>query len=137
MSTLFTKIILDEIPSVNIYEDELCIAILDIAPVNKGHVLVIAREEFKTILECPDDILSHLIITAKQLAENMKKKLGFDGFNIMINNGAASGQEVPHLHIHIIPRYKNDGKTPALKKETYAGNEMTTFGRLLSDSLNL
>ena len=137
MSTLFTKIILGELPSVKIYEDELCIAILDIAPVNKGHVLVIAKEEYKTILECPDHILAQLLITAKQLAENMKEKLSFDGFNIMINNGAASGQEVPHLHIHIIPRYKNDGKTPALRKETYSENEMVTFGRLLSDSMNL
>ncbi len=132
MSTLFTKIILNEIPSVKIYEDELCIAILDIAPVNKGHTLVIVKNEYKTMLECPDNVLSHLITTTKCIAEKMKKKLNFDGFNIMINNGASSGQEVPHLHIHIIPRYNNDGKTPALKKEQYVENEMADFGRILS-----
>ena len=132
MSTLFTKIILNEIPSVKIYEDELCIAILDIAPVNKGHTLVIAKNEYKTMLECPDNVLSHLITTTKSIAEKMKEKLNFDGFNIMINNGASSGQEVPHLHIHIIPRYDNDGKTPALKKDQYIENEMADFGRILS-----
>ena len=132
MSTLFTKIILNEIPSVKIYEDELCIAILDIAPVNKGHTLVIVKNEYKTMLECPDNVLSHLITTTKCIAEKMKKKLNFDGFNIMINNGASSGQEVPHLHIHIIPRYDNDGKTPALKKDQYIENEMADFGRILS-----
>ncbi len=132
MSTLFTKIIQNEIPSVKIYEDELCIAILDIAPVNKGHTLVIVKNEYETILECPDDILSHLITTTKSIAEKMKKQLNLDGFNIMINNGASSGQEVPHLHIHIIPRFKNDGKTPALKKEQYVENEMADFGRILS-----
>ncbi len=133
MSTLFTKIIQNEIPSVKIYEDELCIAILDIAPVNKGHVLVIVKDEYETLLECPDEILSHLITTTKRLAAEMKKKLKFDGFNIMINNGAASGQEVPHFHIHIIPRFKNDGKTPALKKDQYLENEMIDFGRILSE----
>ena len=75
MSTLFTKIIQNEIPSVKIYEDELCIAILDIAPVNKGHVLVIVKDEYETLLECPDEILSHLITTTKRLAAEMKKKL--------------------------------------------------------------
>ncbi|NQT59427.1 MAG: HIT domain-containing protein [Bacteroidetes bacterium] len=133
MPTLFTKIIQNEIPSVKIYEDELCIAILDIAPVNKGHALVIVKNEYETLLECPDETLFHLITTAKRLAAKMKKKLKFDGFNIMINNGAASGQEVPHLHIHIIPRFKNDGKTPTLKKERYSENEMADFGRILSE----
>ncbi len=133
MSTLFTRIIEDEIPSVRIYEDELCIAILDIAPVNKGHFLVIARNEYETVLDCPDTVLSHLIITAKQLAEKMKSRLACDGFNIMINNGAASGQEVPHLHIHVIPRFSQDGKSPVMRKETYKENEMVTFGKLLTD----
>jgi histidine triad (HIT) family protein len=133
MSTLFTKIIQNEIPSVKIYEDEICIAILDIAPVNKGHVLVIVKNEYETLLECPDEILTHLITTTKRLSAEMKKKLNFDGFNIMINNGSASGQEVPHLHIHIIPRFKNDGKTPALKKDQYLENEMINFGKILSE----
>jgi len=133
MSTLFTKIIQNEIPSVKIYEDEICIAILDIAPVNKGHTLVIVKNEYETLLECPDKILSHLITTTKRLAGEMKKKLNLDGFNIMINNGTASGQEVPHLHIHIIPRFKNDGKTPSLKKEQYRENEMIDFGKILSE----
>lgn len=133
MSTLFTKIIQNKIPSVKIYEDELCIAILDIAPVNKGHTLVIVKNEYETLLECPDEILTHLITTTKRLAAEMKKKLNLDGFNIMINNGAASGQEVPHLHIHIIPRFNRDGKTPALKKEHYLENEMSEFGKILSE----
>ena len=132
MGTLFTKIIQNEIPSVKIYEDDICIAILDITPVNKGHALVIAKKEYETLLECPDEILSHLITTAKRLAAGMKKKLNFDGFNIMINNGAASGQEVPHLHIHIIPRFKNDGKTPSMHKEHYSEHEMEELGRILS-----
>ncbi len=131
MSTLFTKIIKNEIPSIKIYEDELCIAILDIAPVNKGHALVIVKNEYETVLECPDEVLSHMITTAKRIAAKMKAKLNSDGFNIMINNGAASGQEVPHLHIHIIPRFKNDGKTPKLLKERYNENEMTDFGQIL------
>jgi histidine triad (HIT) family protein len=132
VATLFTRIIEEEIPSVRIYEDASCIAILDIAPVNKGHILVIAREEYETLIDCPDETLSHLITTAKKLAARMKERLGCDGFNLMINNGAASGQEVPHLHIHLIPRYSGDGKTPRMTKERYEEDEMVLYGKRLS-----
>ncbi len=132
MATLFTRIIEEEIPSVRIFEDENCIAILDIAPVNKGHILVIARQEYETLIDCPDETLSHLIIIAKKLAARMKERLGCDGFNLMINNGAASGQEVPHLHIHLIPRYSGDGKTPRMTKERYEEDEMVRYGKQLS-----
>lgn len=133
MATLFTRIIEDKIPSVKIHDDDLSIAILDIAPINKGHILVIAKEEYETILECPDFILSHLMITAKKLAERMKKRIKCDGFNIMINNGTAAGQEVPHIHVHVIPRFINDGKSPSHVKECYEEEEMLDWGKRLAE----
>ncbi len=66
MPTLFTRIINKEIPAAVLYEDSMCIAILDIFPVNKGHALVIAKEEYPTTVECPDEVLSHLIVIAKR-----------------------------------------------------------------------
>ncbi len=133
MATVFTKIIDGEIPSVKIHEDDRCIVILDISPINKGHALVIAKAEYVTITDCPDDELSHYMKVAKTVAAKMEEVLGIDGFNIMINNRPASGQEVPHLHIHVIPRFKRDGKTPPLKKESYDDEQqMIEFGRRLS-----
>ena len=132
MATLFTKIINKEIPSVTIYEDEECIAILDLFPINKGHALVIAREEYETICDCPDEALSHLMSVAKRIAAKMEEVLEIDGYNIMINNRSASGQEIPHLHVHVIPRYEGDGKTPKMQKESYDEGEMARFGELIS-----
>ncbi len=131
MSTLFTKIIRGDIPAEKIYEDDLCIVILDIAPVNKGHALVISRNEYETIADCPDDELSHLMAAAKRTAVKMEQALDIDGYNILINNKAASGQEIPHLHIHVIPRYSGDGKSPIFRKESYLNDEMEETAQLL------
>lgn len=132
MATIFTRIIEGEIPSVIIHENTYSIVILDISPVNKGHALVISRNEYETILDCPRDEFMQLMDTARQTAEHMKKVLKFDGFNIMINNSPASGQEVPHLHIHIIPRFLEDGKSPKILKDSYSEGEIEEFGKLLA-----
>jgi histidine triad (HIT) family protein len=131
MPTIFTKIIQGEIPSTKLHEDSLCIAILDIAPANKGHALVIAKEEFATMGDCPDDVLAHLMVIAKQLDQAMRSRLGAEATNIVINNGPAAGQEVPHLHIHVIPRFSNDGKRFSLSKSTYGTGEIERYGSLL------
>ncbi len=132
MPTLFTKIINREIPSSILYEDELCIAILDIAPVNKGHALVISKEEFPTTVECPDEVLTHLIIIAKRLDLLMRKRLKAEATNIIINNGPSSGQEIAHIHIHVIPRYEGDNKKIVPHKEQYKDDEMSDFVTLLT-----
>lgn len=132
MPTLFTKIIHREIPSSILYEDSLCIAILDINPVNKGHALVIAKDEYPTTVQCPDDVLAHLIVIAKRLDIIMREKLKAEATNIIINNGPSSGQEIPHLHIHIIPRYEGDDKKITLHKETYEEDEIQRIATLLT-----
>ncbi len=132
MATLFTKIINKEIPSSILYEDALCIAILDINPVNKGHALVIARDEYPTTVECPDDVLAHLMVIAKKLDIIMREKLNAEATNIIINNGPSAGQEIPHIHIHIIPRYKTDNKRLVLAKEKYDDDEILRIANLLT-----
>ena len=111
MATVFEMIRDGEIPSVKIYEDDLCFVILDLAPVNKGHALVISKVPAPTFTDVEDATLHHMINIAKKVDGKMREKLGADGTNIMINNGPASGQEVPHLHIHVIPRYFDAHKT--------------------------
>lgn len=132
MSTIFTKIINGEIPSTKLYEDDICIVILDISPCHKGHALVIPKKESETLDETNDDILQHLIVIAKKVAKKQLEELKCEGYNIIINNKLASGQEVPHLHIHVVPRYNNDGYKWNFGHEKYEDNEMTEYGNKLS-----
>lgn len=105
---LFCKIIKGEIPASKIYEDDDFICILDINPVSKGHFLCISKEHFETLEDASDDVLHKILLVIKQLIPKLKEELGIEGFNILQNNHKISGQEVPHLHVHIIPRYSDD-----------------------------
>ena len=131
MDTIFTRIIEGSIPSTKLYEDALCLAILDINPMNKGHALVICKECYPTITDCPDDILGHLLSIAKLLDAKMRSAIAAEATNILINNGPAAGQEVPHLHIHVIPRYFKDKKRLSLTKEHYGPGEIAAYGEKL------
>ncbi len=103
MKTLFQKIIDREIPAKLAHEDELCIAIHDIAPQAPVHVLIIPKKLIPCVAEAtPADqaLLGHLMLTAAALA----KKLGIaeSGFRLVINNGRDGGESVPHLHVHLL-----------------------------------
>ena len=131
MATVFEMIINGEIPSTRLYEDESCVVILDINPIAKGHALVISRGCYPTFTDVPMDTLSHMMEVARMVDRKQREVLGAEGTNIMINNSPASGQEVPHLHIHVVPRYTGDGKTPAFPKGKYDDDEISKYGDLL------
>jgi histidine triad (HIT) family protein len=97
MPSIFTKIVLGEIPSVKVYETETCLAFMDINPFKKGHVLVIPKIEVNEIYELEDSLFIELNILAKQIAKAMKKT-----FNTRIGMWV-EGLEVPHAHIHLLP----------------------------------
>ena len=82
---------------------------MDIGPIIKGHALVISKNHYNTIAETPAEILVHLHRVAKRVSQAQMNGLGADGVNIIQNNGTAAGQEVPHIHIHVIPRFNEDG----------------------------
>ena len=107
---LFCQIISEKIQSKRIYEDDICIGILDIFPVSRGHSLIMPRMHYNTIEDIPENVLKHLIIVVKELGGKIHKKLNVDGYNILQNNFPAAGQVINHFHIHIIPRLKNDSK---------------------------
>ena len=132
MATVFEMIRDGQIPSTKIYEDDKCFVILDLSPVNKGHALVIAKEAVPTFTEIDADTLHHMIDVARKVDGKMREVLHADGTNIVINNGPVSGQEVPHLHIHVIPRFSGDGKTFSFpSKEKYGEGEMAEYGAKL------
>lgn len=131
METIFTKILKGEIPSVKLHEDELCFAILDINPVNKGHLLLITNEPYPDLQSCPDEVLTHLIRLAKLADAKLRDHLHCDATNLVVNNGRESGQEVPHFHLHVIPRWKGDHKNIQPSKETYTDGQMAEYGKQL------
>ena len=133
---IFCKIAAGEIPSEIIYEDKEDMVIMDIGPIIKGHSLVIPREHYDPVTDIPDDLLGRLHQIAKRIAAAQLNGLGADGVNIMQNNGKASGQEVPHLHIHVIPRFKEDGHHWNWNAGSYeTAGEMTELAEILRAAL--
>eukprot|EP01100_Stratorugosa_tubuloviscum_P013348 TRINITY_DN663_c0_g2_i1.p1 TRINITY_DN663_c0_g2~~TRINITY_DN663_c0_g2_i1.p1 ORF type:complete len:137 (+),score=71.48 TRINITY_DN663_c0_g2_i1:71-481(+) len=108
--SIFTRIIAGEIPCSKVYEDEHVFAFLDINPINKGHTLVIPKEQYADLFDIPDNLLSQVSIATKKISIAIMKATGAKGVNILQNNRPAAGQIVFHYHNHIIPRFENDGK---------------------------
>jgi len=106
---IFCKIVKHEQEASIVYEDDKVIAILDIAPISKGHTLVLPKEHHGTFLDLPDDLARDVNQVTKKLTSAIKKATGADGVNVTTNIHPAAGQTVPHAHFHIIPRYHGDG----------------------------
>lgn len=107
---IFCKIATGEIPSRALYEDDDFKVILDLEPATKGHALILPKSHADNLYELPDEIAEKVLKLAKQMAINMTEKLGADGFNLVQNNGTVAGQTVHHFHMHLIPRYADDGQ---------------------------
>jgi histidine triad (HIT) family protein len=106
---IFCKIIAGEIPSAKLYEDEQFMIMLDIGPASFGHVLLLPKDHYANVFEMPEEVLCKAVCLAKEWGEKLVKALGADGLNLVQNNGLAAGQTVFHYHMHLIPRYENDG----------------------------
>ena len=109
MECPFCKIAAGEIPAAKVYEDDDVMAFLDLAPVNKGHTLVIPKEHHETLCDTPDELLGKLISTTKLMAQAVQDATNCGGINIWQNNHRVAGQAVPHIHFHVIPRFEGDG----------------------------
>ncbi len=107
---IFCKIANGEIPSRTLYEDDQFRVILDLGPATKGHALILPKEHAADIFEISEETASGVLVLAKRMAAKMTQKLHCDGMNLVQNNGEAAGQTVPHFHLHMIPRYHNDGQ---------------------------
>ena len=118
---LFCKIAAGEVPSMRVHEDDRVIAIMDIFPATRGHVLVIPRAHATDLHDISADDLAAAAVVTKRLAGRAVRGLGADGVTILQSNGAAAWQTVFHYHVHVIPRYRDDplvlpwrpGATPA------------------------
>ncbi len=93
-----------------VYEDDIFTAILDASPANPGHTLILPKNHYEDIFEIDEETVGKAMILGKKIAARMMDVLGCDGVNVIQNNKEAAGQSVPHYHLHIIPRYSNDGQ---------------------------
>ncbi len=106
---IFCKIVAKEIPADIIYEDADVIAFLDLHPVNRGHSLVVPKTHSENILSMTDANLAVIMPVMKKIAIGVVEATGAAGFNLHVNTGKTAGQAVFHTHLHIIPRYAEDG----------------------------
>lgn len=106
MDCIFCKIINGEIKSNTIYEDDLVKVFLDVNPNTNGHMLIVPKKHYKNIMDIDESLIPHIHKVIKNLYDVLKDKLGCEGLTICQNNDL--GQEVKHIHFHLIPRYSND-----------------------------
>jgi histidine triad (HIT) family protein len=99
-----------KIPSAKVYDDQRTLAFMDINPLSRGHCLVVPKAHAATLYEAEAEDLKAVMATAKKVAGAIRKALNPDGLNLLQANGAAAFQSVPHFHLHLIPRWTNDGK---------------------------
>lgn len=133
MNCVFCKIVNWETPSQRVYEDDKYITFLDINPINFGHSLIIPREHYQNVEETPGEVLADMIKLAKKIGPAMVSAMKADGYNIKINNGRAAGQEVDHVHMHMIPRLSDDGIYALTKRERYAEGEMGATAKKIKE----
>lgn len=103
----FCKIVRSEIPSYNVFEDDITLAFLDKRPLFPGHCLLIPKSHYETLIDLPASLVGPLFQNAQILAHAMEQGLQAEGTFVAINNRIS--QSVPHVHIHIVPRHKKDG----------------------------
>ena len=121
-SCVFCRIARKQALASFVYEDENVMAFLDIRPLNEGHTLVIPKEHYETIYEIPEEQIAYLHRIVKRTALAVKKATKADGISIFQQNGKAAGQEIFHLHVHVVPRYEGQklprfGEIPEASRE--------------------
>ncbi len=132
---IFCKIAAGIIPSATVYEDDDFRAILDIAPAHKGHTILLPKAHAANIFELPEDIAAKTLPVVKKIAKAIKEETGCDGINVLQNNGEAAGQTVFHLHVHIIPRYKEDCILPTWPQGAYEDGEAAELAEKINKKL--
>lgn len=124
MDCIFCKIVAGQIPSVKIYEDVDVLAFLDIGPLSDGHTLVIPKKHYAKIHECPAELLAKVGAVLPKVSGAVFGAMAADGYNVLCNNGRASGQLVEHIHFHIIPRIAGDGIFTQWPAKKYAAGKV-------------
>ena len=132
---IFCKIIKGEIPAAKIYEDEMVFAFLDIAPINYGHVLVIPKEHHQSASTIPEAVAGRMFHVGSRIGIQLKRRDEYDAYNLHLADGTAAGQVVMHAHLHIVPRWIEDGFHWNWRQLSYADGEMAEISGKLAARL--
>ncbi|MBU0614034.1 HIT domain-containing protein [Patescibacteria group bacterium] len=132
-SCIFCKICSKEIPSYIIYEDDLTVAFLDIAPVGKGHALIVPKNHSENLAAATEEDAVALMKTVYKIAPIIVKTLGGTGYNLGMNHGVDAGQIVAHTHLHLMPRFAGQERT--FSKLNPADHEMKEVQEILVKAL--
>jgi histidine triad (HIT) family protein len=127
---IFCKIIAGDVPGQRVYEDEATVAFLDAAPTNPGHTLLVPKMHYQDFLATPSEVVGALARALPRVARAVRAGSGAAGLNVGINNGAAAGQVVFHTHVHIIPRFADDGYRAWGHKRYAAGEAEAVAARI-------
>ena len=134
-SCIFCKIIKGEIPSSTIYEDDNVKVIMDIAPSAKGHAILLVKQHVANVFELDAELAGKVFSVVPKIATAIKEELGCDGMNILQTNGVEAGQTVFHLHIHFIPRWKDDTINIKWNPLSYADGEAAALAEAIKARL--
>lgn len=107
--SVFTRILSGELPAAMVYEDEQTFAFMDAGQLNPGHVLVATKRQVETLLDVDEDTAAALFRTVHRVAKAVQAAFEPEGMTILQANKPAGWQTVPHLHVHVVPRYQDDG----------------------------
>jgi len=124
---VFCRIVAGEIPAARVFEDDACLAFLDIGPLQPGHTLLIPKKHYERLTDLPADEMARLGQVLPRLARAVMAATGAAGLNLYQTNGAAAGQVVPHVHFHLIPRRQDDGLGFRWQAGKYGSGEMDSW----------
>ena len=136
MSCVFCDIISGNAPATRIYEDDRYLAILDIRPFTRGHTLVLPKQHTVDLTDTPTETVAHLMAIGQRIARAAREsELGADGNNVVLNDGRAAFQSVPHIHLHVVPRRNGDKLSFAKGVLLRRDQDRETTGRILREAL--
>ena len=129
---IFCKLANGDIPTNSIYEDDRFNVILDNGPATKGHALILPKDHADSLFDLPEETAADAMKLAKKLGQHMVETLKADGLNVVQNNGEAAGQTVKHYHLHLIPRYENDGQNLLWNPTSPSAEELAEIKDILT-----
>lgn len=132
---VFCHIASGKVPARKVYEDDECVAVLDINPANQGHTLLMPKEHYTVMFQVPEELLGHIFIIAKGLSQAGLKAFQSKGTTIFAANGVAAGQRAPHFMLHIIPRTAGDGVGLYIPARAFPEKEAAQVAAALSKIL--
>jgi histidine triad (HIT) family protein len=132
---IFCKIVKGQIPAVKIYEDADVLSFLDIGPISNGHTLVIPKQHFEKLHQCPPNVMASIGSVLGKIGNAVVSAMDADGYNVLCNNGKAAGQLVGHIHFHIIPRKTGDGVFDRWSAYSYKEGQIEKFAALIKAKL--